>query len=275
VSRPVRNLLAVTAALVGLLVAAAPASGSFHLMKIREISATDASNTVNSSYVEVQMYAPFQNLLHFGARLFECDASCTGPSQVFFPSPGPYFTDVPNGANQSTIVFGDTALASKDFDVNLNLDTGTYEPGGALCYVTYPSDPGFNDCVSWGTFDAAGVTALGTALSNDAGTTPGKIGPGLLPAQAWRRNISANCPTALDAADDTDTGADFAMVTPSPRPNSVTPTETVCGGGGGSPGGGAAAPPAGTPTSTTPAAKKCKKPKKRSASAAKKCKKKK
>jgi hypothetical protein len=89
---------------------------------------------------------------------------------------------------------------------------------------------------------------------------------------ALRRSISAGCPTALEASDDTNnSAADFAVTSPNPRPNSVAPTETTCG---------TTTPPTGYPTqpSGTGAAtkkKKCKKKKHRSAAAAKKkCKKK-
>jgi hypothetical protein len=46
---------------------------------------------------------------------------------------------------------------------------------------------------------------------------------------ALRRSIAAGCPTALEPGDDTDnSAADFAVTTPNPRPNSVTPMETAC-----------------------------------------------
>jgi hypothetical protein len=46
---------------------------------------------------------------------------------------------------------------------------------------------------------------------------------------ALRRTISAGCPTALEASDDTNnSAADFSVTTPNPRKNSVAPTEMTC-----------------------------------------------
>ena len=52
--------------------------------------------------------------------------------------------------------------------------------------------------------------------------------------QSLTRSIARGCATLLEAGDDTgDSAADFALATPSPRPNSAAPTETACTGGGG------------------------------------------
>jgi len=194
-----------------LLLSDGSASASFHEMKIREVSA--GTGPANSSYAEVQMYAPGQEFLHFGAQVVVCNATCTSPA-TFTP-----FMDVANGASQSTVVFGDSGQPSKDFNENLNLDT--VAAGGALCYL---SEPGFNDCVSWGNFSG------NSTLMANYGTTAGTPAAALSPGMAVRRSISANCPTALDAADDTNnSSADFAVTTPNPRPNAVTPTEMACG----------------------------------------------
>jgi hypothetical protein len=77
--------------------------------------------------------------------------------------------------------------------------------------------------------------------------------------QSLIRTISRGCATALDAADDTNSAADFSLGAGSPRGNSATPTETPCP----------------TPPATK---KKCKKHKKKSggySAKKKKCKKKK
>lgn len=204
---------AVSVALVGIGVITASASASFHEMKIREVSAgTGPSDT---SYAEIQMYAPGQEFLHLGAQLVVCNATCSSPA------PFGSFTDVPNGANQSTVVFGDSGLTSKDFSVDLNLDG--VAAGGALCYL---SEPGFNDCVSWGTFSA------NSTLMGSYGTSAGTPASALTPGMALRRSIAAGCPTALEPSDDTDnSAADFSVTTPNPRPNSVAPTEATCSSG--------------------------------------------
>src|SRR5262249_58679441 len=69
---------------------------------------------------------------------------------------------------------------------------------------------------------------------------------GLNAVQPAVRNITANCPTALDAADDTDNiNADFTYTLGFvPRRNTVTPTQVVC-----------PTPPGAT--STTPTTQKC------------------
>jgi len=231
---------ALSLALLGTGALAASASASFHEMKIREVSPGTGSD---DSYVEVQMYAPGQNFLS-PAKLAVCNSSCSlGPAEFTG------FSTVGNGNSQDTVVFGDTGVGSKDFNVNLNLQDD--EAGGAACYV---SELGFTDCVSWGNF--TGNSMLTTHY--DASADPGSPAPALSSGMALRRSISANCPTALDAADDTNnSAADFAVTTPNPRPNSVAPTEVTCSSGS----------PTGNPTASAPVKKKkkCKKKKRSSA----------
>ncbi|MGZ5332543.1 MAG: hypothetical protein ACXWD7_01390, partial [Solirubrobacterales bacterium] len=126
--------------------------------------------------------------------------------------------------------------------------------GGAVCYEN-------SDCFSWG---GAGFT--GDAMLPSTAGTPAS---GLSNSQVLARNITPNCATLLEDADDTNSSAaDFNFVIGFPlRNNSVAPTETAC-------------PLPMTPvavTATTTRKKKCKKKKKRSAVVAKKkhCKKKK
>jgi hypothetical protein len=242
------------AALVMMSMGAASASATFHFMKIREIS---PGTGADDSYVEIQMYTPLQNFLSGGATLVRCDATCSSPAS--FTS----FSNVANGNSQDTVLFGDSGIgtASKDFDVNLNLES--VGAAGALCYL---SEPGYNDCVSWGTFSG------NAALMSNYGTSAGTPAEALTSGMALRRSIAAGCPTLLEAGDDTnDSASDFSQVAPAPRKNSDTPTEVSCGGTG--PGG---YPPSGTPPSSpAPKKKKCKKAKKRAAAAKKKCRKRK
>ena len=226
--------LAVT--VVGLGGVASNAAASFHEMKIREVSA--GTGPADSSYTEIQMYAPLQQYLSLGAQVVVCNATCTAPST--FGS----FSNVTNGANQSTVVFGDDGLPGKDFPVNLNLDA--IAAGGAVCYL---SEPGFSDCVSWGNFSA------NSTLMANYGTLAGTPASALSSGMALRRSIAAGCGTALEAGDDTNnSAADFAVTTPNPRPNPVAPTEVTCG----------ASTPTGYPTqpiapATPKKKKKCKK----------------
>jgi hypothetical protein len=224
---------------------------------VREVS--PGSDGQDDSYIEVQMYAGYQNFLSNGAGLAICNSTCS--SMTTHPS----FADVANGNNQNTVVFGDSGLASgsKDFDVGLNLDT--IKAGGAVCYL---SEPGYHDCMSWGNFSAnSTLTGAYGAVAD-----PGTPAPALTSGMALRRSIASGCPTALDAGDDTNNSAtDFEAATPNPRRNSVAPTETPCGGSGPA---GYATPGAGYPSAKK---KRCKKHKSTGAYAAKKkkCKKRK
>src|SRR6476469_5057319 len=103
---------ALSLALLGTGALAASASASFHEMKIREVS---PGTGADDSYVEVQMYAPGQNLLSHGAKLAVCGASCSLVAE------SSSFSDVGNGNSQDTVLFGDSGVSSKDFDVDLNL----------------------------------------------------------------------------------------------------------------------------------------------------------
>jgi hypothetical protein len=205
---------------------ASSAGATYHLTKVREIS--PGTNSSDNSYVEVQMYAPFQNFLSNGAKIAVCNATCS-----LVPAEFSGFSNVPNGNSQDTVLFGDSGvpLGNKDFNVDLNLDSR--EAGGAVCYV---SELGYSDCVSWGNFNA------NSALTShyDTSADPGASAPALTSGTALRRSIAAGCPTALEASDDTNnSAADFAVTARDPRPNSVTPSEMTCG---------STAPPPGPPT---------------------------
>jgi hypothetical protein len=204
------------------------------------------------------MDAPSQNFLSNGARLAACNSTCSIVPATFSP-----FSDVANGNNQDTVLFGDSGIASgsKDFNVNLNLDS--IEAGGAVCYL---SEPGFSDCVSWGDFSANSTLTADYGLSADAGTPAAALTSGM----ALRRSIAPGCPTSLESSDDTNSSSvDFSLTTPNPRTNATPPTETPCAG---SPGGSSGT---GGGTPTAPRSKKCKKHKHRAAEMAKKCKKRK
>jgi hypothetical protein len=233
-------------AILGSLVMAASASATFHLIKVREVS--PGTNGLDNSYVEVQMYAPFQRYLSGGAKVAVCNNICS-----LVPAEFSGFSDVANGNSQDTVLFGDSGVpgGSKDFNVNLNLDQ--VEPGGAVCYV---SEPGYSDCVSWGNFNANSTLTA----NYDGSADPGSPATALTSGMALRRSIAAGCSSMLEGSDDTNnSAADVAVTTPDPRPNSVAPTEMACG---------ATTPPTGTPTQPTSPAphkkKKCKKHKRSS-----------
>lgn len=212
-SRSIRKRATLIAVLTALALQALSASAlaTFHEMSIREVYA----GTPESQYVELQMWAAGQNLVG-GHVLKTYNATGAVTSTSTFAS------DVPNGANQSTIllatpgaeaefgVVGDTSLAAASLDPN----------GGAVCWETL-------DCVSWGSF-----SGFAGAAPSPTGTPAAAIPAGM----ALRRTIAPGCATLLEPTDDRDnSAADLSAVFPAPRPNSVTPSEHRCPGSSESP----------------------------------------
>jgi Ca2+-binding RTX toxin-like protein len=207
------------------LVTAASASAEFHLIKVREVTGDTVGG--DQSYVELQMYAPGQNLVAgHDISVWDADAFQVGSpdgsiNHHTLTGPNP-----PNGDNQRTILIGDTGVAGADFTIS---ELSNYlEPhaganltqGGAICFESIPID-----CVAWGQ-NFTGANNLPDKTTPNGSNMP----TGLL---ALQRNIGANCPTLLEAADDTNNAqADFSLVGANPRPNSVTPTEVPCPGAG-------------------------------------------
>ncbi len=189
--------------------AAAPAT--FHEMSIREVYAGSSE----SQYVELQMWAAGQNLV--GGHVLKTYSAAGAVT-----STNTFASDVPNGANQSTILLA-TPGAEAEFGVTADtgLAAGGLEAGGgAVCWETL-------DCVAWGSF--AGF--VGNAPS-PTGSPAAAIPAGM----ALRRTISPGCATLLEPTDDRDnSAADFSAVFPAPRPNSVAPGERRCPGSNESP----------------------------------------
>lgn len=207
---------ALAIALLAALAAAVPAQATFHEMSIREVYPGGEND---ASYVELQMWAAFQNFVG-GHRLVAYDP--TGKAIDDFALPA----DVKNGANQSTILVADTSYstvfdempAPDDSDAGLNLSP----EGGAVCWVE-GSPP---DCVAWGDFEGplpAHVPELKVGIpASPAGVKTGK---------ALRRSIAKGCATLLDPPptdDSDDSSTDFGEVDPAPRDNATKPTETAC-----------------------------------------------
>ena len=190
-----------------------PAAATFHLMMIREVYPGSVANP-EAQYVELQMWQSGQN--HVGGhvlRSYDAAGNVTGVDT--FPS------DVPSGANQSTLLLA-TPQAEAQFGVvaDTSLAPGLSPSGGAVCWEAI-------DCVSWGNFSGEATSPTGS---------PAAAG-GIPDGMALRRSIARGCPTLLDPEDDHDSSAaDFEVVFPRPRPNSVPPTETACAAEG--PGGG-------------------------------------
>jgi hypothetical protein len=174
---------------------------------ISEVSDGTVVN-MNAQFVELQMYAPGQNLVGgMGLRIY----SAGGILQTIVPIAG----NVPIGESQRTILIGGGVAYDKFASFML-------PTSGAVCFAA-PAQPPI-DCVAWGSFNNSGAQLpVGTPF-------PGGIPSGL---DTLHRSIAAGCPTYLEASDDTNNSAtDFKAAAPTPRNNSVTPTEVPCPGGG-------------------------------------------
>jgi hypothetical protein len=219
-------IVALTLALSAL--GAQPALATFHETFIREVYAGSDAQP-NSDYVELQMWASGQNFVG-GHTITVYGPTGAEVASAQFP------TDVPNGANQSTILAATLEAASQfgvtpDVELKLKGAEKIERAGGAACWESL-------DCVSWGNFSATALSTTGPPAA------PGGIPSGI----ALRRSIARSCASLLEASDDRDNSAgDFETVFPNPRPNAVPPTEKPCtggggGGNGGGGGGGGAAP---------------------------------
>ncbi len=204
-----RILFATTTALVGagLLAPAAPAS--FHLISIREVYPGSTASP-DSGYVELQMYSSGQQFVG-GHAVIVYNAGGTAVGTFTFPS------TLSNGDNQRTILVGDSGVQSAFGVLPDLIDSGfaLAVAGGAACWNGTP------DCVSWGAFTGSTPSASGSPAD------PTGIPDGM----ALGRTIEPNCPTLLEAADDTnDSAADFFDAAPNPRNNSSAVAETPCTG---------------------------------------------
>jgi hypothetical protein len=212
-----RRGIAVVLALAGTALALPTgAAGNHHLMVISEVYA--GPTAAQSGFVELQMYAAGQEVV-IGQHVsfYESEGSNT-PIAAFT-------SNVASGQNQRTILIGDTGVPGADLEY-AGLDAALDDGGGAACFESTVF--GTIDCVAWGAFDNS-IAALPV----------GTNAPALPDGQSLTRSIARGCATLLEAGDDTgDSAADFALAAPSPRPNSVAPTETTCAGGGGGGGGG-------------------------------------
>ncbi|MGN6557024.1 MAG: hypothetical protein ACTHLH_03320 [Solirubrobacterales bacterium] len=205
--------LSLLASLVVALTAAPAAQATFHLIKVREVYPGSADD----SYVELQMYAEGENHLT-GHSMTVYNSSGALVHTSTFPAP------VTNGKNQATVLIGDSGVEAK-FGVAPDLvDSELAIPaaGGAACWNAGGAPA---DCVAWGNFSG------GTALQAATGTTVGSPASpaGITSGKAIRRTIEPNCPTLLEAGDDSnDSAIDFSEVTPAPRDNASPITEKTC-----------------------------------------------
>ena len=196
-------------AVAALLFAAPSAQAAFHLMKVVEVF-PGTNLAPDKAFIELQMYEPGQNLVN-GHSVTVYNASGTVTATV------PMNASVPNGESQRTILLGDIDVTNRDFPANVG--TLIVRTGGAVCFA----DAQPPDCVAWGNFSAPG------ALPGAVGTP---VLPGGIPNESSIvRSITPNCPTLLEAADDTDDSATdwLETTTESPRSNLDPVTEVACG----------------------------------------------
>lgn len=194
------------------LFAAAPASASFHLMKVVEVFA-GAPAAPNAQYVVLQMYFGGQNFVA-SHRVTIYNAAGTPVGTFTFGAA------VPNGLTQDRILVA-TVEAQAFFAItpDLLMQPVIGAGGGKACFDAIPED-----CVAWGNY-SGGSAGVGT---------PFNASVGIPVARAARRRLDiTGTPGALDSGDDTDNCAnDFIAALPTPRNNTrVTGTipPSTCG----------------------------------------------
>lgn len=186
--------------------AAQPALATFHEMMVREVYPGSIAHP-DSEYVELQMWAAGQNFV--GGHVI----GIYGPSGTLVGS-ATFSHDVSGDASQSTLVAATPeAEAEFGFVADTGLPPGLLSPaGGAVCWESL-------DCVAWGSFSGTAKSPTGQ---------PAAAG-GIPDGMALRRTIEPGCATLLEPGDDRDNSAlDFSPAFPSPRPNSVKPSEHAC-----------------------------------------------
>jgi hypothetical protein len=231
------------------LAVAGSAQATYHDNRIREVH---DSSTPNSDYVVLQAFSAGQNFVS-GRQVVAYDGGGNAMSHVLL-------SQVPNGANQATILVGGTAVPGADAtDPGFNV----VNTGGTICFsegTAIISEPTGVDCVAYR--GSNGATTFPLVPPASPYGTPLDLGGQDLTDKSIVRTISRGCATALDAADDTNnSAADFSLGAGNPRNNATAPTEVVC-------------PPGNPASPTNPAGKtrkrKCKKKQKRAAEVAKK-----
>ena len=145
---------AVLTAVTSSLVVAGSAQASFHLNLIREVHEGGATG----DYVELQAYAAGENLVG-GKYVNTYDGGGGSMTSTLIPA------NVPNGANQATILIAHDASTPGADVVNAGLNV--VNTGGTVCYSTSPvgTAPAL-DCVAY----TSGPTAFPTPPPSPYGT---------------------------------------------------------------------------------------------------------
>ena len=184
-------------------------------LKLREVH---DGGPGGGDYVELQMYSAGQETVA-GSYVVTYDNAGNQLTPAY-QLPG----NVPNGQSQSTVLISDggAGVAAPDF-VAPELEVPA--PAGSACW--YDLSSGGKDCVAWGS------TAPPSNNPSPVGLPVLFFGGGLPSGGTIRRTIAPNCPTLLEAFDDSnDSATDFAVATPDPRSNASPPIEAACPGAG-------------------------------------------
>lgn len=200
-------------AILGLLLFAAPASATFHLIKIREVYPAGAA-----SYVELQLLENGEYQVG-GHHLVSYDSAGNITDDFILPSN----VSATSRANSTALVAGSGYEAAfpggpspDELDSSMNLSA----TGGAVCWIE--GDP--PDCVAWGDFTGPFPAHLPPLLVGDP-VSPG----GVTADKALLRTIEPFCSTFLEGRDDSDDSADdFSEQDPNPRSNASAISETRC-----------------------------------------------
>jgi|GEM_PF-4378071 len=192
---------------------AAPASASFHLMKVVEIFPGTAA-APNAQYVVLQMYSPGQDFVG-GHAVTVFNSAGTLVATFTFGS------DVANGASQDKILIATPeAVTFFGLSADLVMTPAMIKAGGKVCFSATI------DCVAWGSW-AGGATGVGTPYQAVSGLRSGHA--------AKRRLDIAGSATVLDGLDDTnDSANDFIDAVPAPKNNARvlgTIPAATCGNG--------------------------------------------
>ena len=205
--------LLLAGALAGLLLFAAPAFATFHLMKVREVYPHGSESYVELQLLEVGEYqVGGHHLVSYNpdgsvADDFTLPSNVSSTSQanatILIAAPG-YEAAFPSGPTPD------------EADSAMNLPAA----GGAVCWVE-GSPP---DCIAWGDFTGP-LPTHNPPLAVGSPASPSGVGSGM----ALRRTIAPYCATFLEARDDSDDSAtDFSEQTPNPRDNASGVVETHC-----------------------------------------------
>ena len=193
---------------LALTIPAKAAHATFHVVMIDEVH-TGSVAQPQSSYVELEMYAPEQNFVgDHAVIIYAANGDLVG--EFAFPA------DLPGlGVTQQTMLVGDDGVEAA-FGVKPDLISSTFNlaaTGGAACWSGI-------DCMSWGNFKGNAPSPSGFPADPT----------GIPDGSALTRPISGgSCSNLLDEQDDTNSSdEDFIDAAPSPQSYATVPAAPSC-----------------------------------------------